>query len=227
METHVVEEEEERKEPVGDYRYELQDPRLLASHQLLLRAPELIYQNPRLAAAAFGIRLGELFFVSDVGKFTDDMTLQDHFSESRIRYVSPKYQQFLQPVESRTLLDMPWDDMNSPNFCYEIIREAVNMELPVYGIRQWEHLRRITVNTGRYSCLFKGYILSNLKVMFVDCVSRERIVEDVTPEDKDFVWDDLDVFGLSNSGDTGFDFDIPEVDLFGPIGNEETGNQWL
>ena len=72
-------------------------------------------------------------------------------------------------------------------------------KLPVYGIRQWEHTKKITVPGGTYLVNCKGHILSNLKIMFIDCKDRE-LQQAAVPKAVDYVWDDNDVFDFDFAG---------------------------
>ena len=98
--------------------------------------------------------------------------------------------------------------------CDRVIRDSMNEQLPVYGLRTWEHSKRITVPSGTFIIDCKGYILSNRAVMFVDCAQRSQVdVRQPTPvKTEDYVWDDADLFSDLKWGD---DFVLDDgIDLF-------------
>merc|ERR1711991_509905 len=132
---------------VGDYRYDAQDPRLIASHQLLLATPDLVFSNPQMAAVAFGIKLSDHFMMVQPSPFLENMSLLDHMQQSRVRYVSPLLLEFLGHAaeQIRTPLDVGWDCTDDMMKCDRVIRDSMTAKLPVYGIRQWEHTKKITV----------------------------------------------------------------------------------
>ena len=194
------------KDDTGDYRYDSQDPRLMASHRLLLANPSIIFNDPLEAATAFGIKLSPKFAVVSMG--------QEHL----IEFVSPQFQEFLNKPASElsTPEDIPWDvDPNPALSCLNLMREALTKELPVYALRKCENIKFLTLSNGRYKCLNKAYILSNLKVMFVDFSSQELVSEKSSSTEEDFVWDDVDLFGAEPVGAGTFTFDFEPELTFG------------
>ena len=191
-----------------------QDPRLIAAHELLLSLPEVLFANPEAAARSFGIALSGDFYVAEVGAFGPEMTLCDHLRASRVRHMAPRLAAFFGRTaeEMPTLADLPWTAQCDQLVCANLVREAVTTPLPVYGVRQWQHTKSVTTAQGVFSVACKGYILSNLRVMFVDAGSR-TLVQSVQPEP--LVWDDRDVFfdltaGLSTDESDG----VAPMDMF-------------
>lgn len=167
--------------PDADYAYERHDPRLLAALQLLLDNPPLIFANPERTAASFGITLSSDFYVSEVGPYTDNMTLYDHLRACTVRYVSDGLAKFLQkaPNSIRTPLDV---EFLPDSFCSgACVKDALNAPLPVYGVRRWKQAKRLLHNESIVEVDCLGYILANMKVMFVDLGTRRvvGIAEDV------------------------------------------------
>ncbi len=207
---------EEDKKPVvsAEYNYEQHEGRLVAAHKLLLSVPEALFANPLLAAQAFGIALSRDFYVAELGPFTADMSLCDHLRASRLRYATPSLLRFLgrTAAEMPTLADIPWSAQCDAMVCTNLVREAVTAPLPNYGVRQWQHTKSVETRDGVYSVACKGYILANLRVMFVDA-GAQTLVRSVVPEP--LVWDDRDLFfDLSAGLNSGEDSDGVAMDMF-------------
>ncbi len=160
----------------ADYNYEVHDPRLMSAHRLLLSAPEIIYSHPILAAGSFGINLGAMFCIVSVPGFPQGMTFDQHMEASKVRYISAPLLNLFQkkPEEVHSLASMPWEPECMKYVCEHVVREAVTTPLPSYGVREWNHRRRLVTSEGKFSVLCTGYILSNLKVMVRKKKKREK-----------------------------------------------------
>jgi hypothetical protein len=174
----------------------------------------VLFANPEAAARSFGIALSEDFYVAEVGSFGPEMTLCEHMRGSRVRHMAPSLARFFgrPAAEMATLADLPWTAQCDQLVCTTLVREAMTAPLPVYGVRQWQHTKSVTTRDGVFSVACRGYILSNLRVMFVDAGAR-TLVQSAVPEP--LIWDDRDVFfdltaGLSTDDSDG----VGPMDMF-------------
>lgn len=202
------EDDEPRSVCIGDYSYESHDPRLVASHKLLLNAPALLYADPVAGAAAFGIELGQHHLVMEMAPFdaSNPESFATYFGRCVVQVISPSLVAFFDGRRPATWAELPWEDTSTcSGVCPFVLRDALTTPLPAYGVRQWTHSKRVSLSGGTYRIHCKGYLLSNLRVMFIDCVRNELLTPAalVAPPPF-FLWEDKDVFFDYGSAQPGF-----------------------
>ena len=196
---------------------------------------EILFDFSSFAYFSFqGINLGPDYYAVEVGRFTPDMSLAQHHRLSRVRVMSDSLLAFFgkDASEIATPADIPWRPDCEILVCQNLVRDAVTTPLPVYGVRQWQHTKTVTTREGVFSVACKGYILSNLKTMFVDVISRSLVAPAiVVPEP--LIWDDKDIFfdflgpdaaaavaamtspsGTATTDDSGVDGGVSPMEIF-------------
>ena len=113
-------------------------------YELVLQNPEIIWKNPLLAAAFFGISLSDEFYVCEVGNFEDN--LEKHLLNSPIHYISHAFLELLQLRNCSVLNQgcIRWlNHLCSP----EQVKEAMSTQMPIFGVRTWSCFRTHKVSS--------------------------------------------------------------------------------
>lgn len=181
------------------------DPRLGMAQALILKHPAIIYADPVLAAAAFGIHLHSEFFVCTIPRFTDSMTLPEFETNSSIKFISRDMTVFLEdpPEQFSNQAAIKWLNGVCDPAC---VKGAMTLPLVSTHIRRWTQTKFYANSAGCFECLVSGYILPSLEVMFVEVV--EKVPSEILPiPDTMFQWLDFEVDPMSLD----FEFDVEDT----------------
>jgi hypothetical protein len=198
------------------------DPRVVAAHDLILKHVRLVFEDPISCARAFGINLGNEFYVCQVPNLDMGKTLQEFENNMRIHYVSEAMCKFLgKPAEDIQLeSSIKW--LNTvclpPDTKNNCMRLALTSYIPQNFVRIWTHLKSYRAPDGVWECDVRGFILSNLVVMFVEVAGRRFMANAPNnfPPSK-LIWDDCELEGIELDDDSMFGATSSWIDECGSL----------
>lgn len=173
-------------------RVECYDSRLQHAFDLLSKLPEISFLEPVLSAGVFGIPLEKEFFCCSVPEYTETMSLVDFERMSVIRFISAQMCDFLggDKITFPNQAAVRWlNSVCSPS----CVREAATLPIPPNFIRRWSHKKMYETTEGLHECDVRGFILPNLKVMFVDIGAKRLLTSRTDFVETMFLYENVEI----------------------------------